>query len=39
MFDFGFIYLTLNETKTDCFAYRNLLLKERDPENSKLQSY
>ena len=39
-FDFGFIYLTLNQTKTDCFAYRNFLfLKEREPENSKLQSY
>ena len=33
------IYLTLNQTKTDCFTYRKLLLKEREPENSKLHSY
>ena len=33
------IYLTLNQSKTDCFTYRNFLLKEREPENSKLQSY
>ena len=38
-FDFGFIYLTLNQTKIDYFAYKNLLLKEKEPENSKLQSY
>ena len=25
--------------KTDYFAYRNLLLKEREPDNSELQSY
>ena len=34
-----YLLLSLNQTKTDCFTYRNPLLKEREPENSKLQSY
>ena len=38
-FDFGFIYLTSNQTKTDYFTCTNLLLKEKELENSKLQSY
>ena len=31
-FEFGFIYLTLYQTKNDCVAYRNVLLKEREPK-------
>ena len=31
--------IKLNQTKTDCFVYRNPLLKGTEPENGKLHSY
>ena len=37
--DFRFIYLPLNQTRIDFFTYRNLLLRKRELENSKLNSY
>ena len=38
-FCFGFTYLTLNQTKTDCFTYRKVLLRETQPDNGKLHFY
>ena len=32
------VYLILNQTTTYCFAYRNLPLGEKGPENGKLHS-
>ena len=34
--EFGFTHITLNQNKTYCFTYKNLLLREKEPDNGKL---